>query len=148
MAGTGEVIQAGTVTIDVTGAKGAVVLGTNGISGNSVTVLAGTAESTVAVGDITAKNSLTFQSPAAKATTEAFIVGASSTTFTAALTGSITGDSFTITSPNATQTSIVVTGDMKDGTDSLTVSSLASTASGGHTIDISGLSNLTSSTLD
>ena len=147
VAGSGESIQGGAVSIDVTGAKGAVTLGSNGIVGNSVSILASTAESTVTLGTITAKNSLTFEAPAAKATTQSVTIGSGSTAFTGSLKGSIGDDAFTFTSARTTQTSIALTGDLRDGSNTLTVTSTLSTASGGQTIDISGLSNVTSSTV-
>jgi len=138
-------IQGGTVSVDLTGAKGTSSVGT--IAGNAVSVLASTAEAAVTVGDITAKNSLTFEARTAQATTETFNTGSSSTAFTGSIRGSIADDSFTLNSTQTGQTSITLTGDLRDGTNTLTVSSTASTASGGLTIDISGMSNVTSSTL-
>jgi len=144
-----KMIQGGTVSIDVTGAKGTVSLASgNSIKGNAVTVLASTAEGAVTLGTIEAKNSVVFEGRLAQAISDQVItVGSGSTAFTADLKGSILGDTFTINSGQSTQTSIKVTGDLKDGTDTVNVNALQSTASGGLTIDISGLSGADTSTL-
>jgi len=143
-----ETIQGGTVSIDVTGAKGAVVLGGGGILGNAVSILASTAESTVSLGTITAKNSLTLEVPASKAVSgQTVTIGSGSTAFTGSLRGSIDNDTFTFNSANTSQTSITLSGDLRDGTNTLTVNATASTATAGQTIDISGLTNVTSSTI-
>jgi S-layer protein len=149
-------IFAGTVSIDLSGssfgskasgtlaiARAADGTGADTITGNSVTIKTGT-PTAFHVGNIVAKDAVVFHGPstvAANAGSVSITAHTGSTGLTVDLQGSLAQDQFTITGI-ATNSSIKVTGDLKQdvgGNDMVTIDGTASTASGGQTIDVSGL---------
>ena len=138
-------LSAGTVVVDAEGAANNVTI--TSITANAVTVKGSTVQGTLNPGTVTAKNSLVYHGTESTANNVTFTVGPSSAAFTADLKGSFLADTYTINSTQASQTSIVVTGALGDGSDTLNITSLASTVTGGQTIDISGITGVSQSTI-
>ena len=124
------------------------------ITGESVTIKANSAPSKFDVSTINVKDSLVFHGPSTVSAnqTSAVTVNAltgKSTALTVDLQGSLSQDLFTING-TTTQTSIVVTGDLKgdaDAADKVTIDSSGSIAAAtvGQTINASGLADSTTS---
>jgi len=152
-------MSAGTVTIDLTDVTGNVTLGAGGaaagITGNSVSVTATSAAGTLTVRDaadltttdIAVRDSLTFFSPDLDDQIVAVSVSSGSKAFTGNIKGSVLADQFQFTSASTDQTSITLTGALGAGTNILNVTSSLSTVTGGQTIDVSGVTSVSSGTL-
>lgn len=143
----GAITGTGAVTVKLDGTSGPVTLGT--ITGKTVNLdasdtIGGVATKTYAV---TATDSATIAVSSLESSTVGVTAGTGSTALTVALTGGIENDALTITTV-ATSTSVVVTGDLGLGTDTVNLSdtTYANTA-GTMTKDISGLLNYETATI-
>ena len=150
-------LEAQSVTLDVTNDAGGAVLVSSGVASTpsiiaeNVTIKAGNAASTLTVGDagttntdISAKNSLIYTGPTTSATSEQISILTGSTAFTGTLNTGILADRFDFTSASTSQSSITLTGNLGSGSNVVNVTSTVSTATAGQTIDLSGLTNVSS----
>ncbi|QNM90494.1 DUF4214 domain-containing protein [Aliarcobacter cryaerophilus] len=149
---TGALTAGSTVTVNADGAADAIELrGT--ITGDKVIINATDALSTVTAATagavaITANSSVTYNGTNLAANKADITAKAGSTALTATLNGGIEADTHTITL-DSTSTSLTVTGDLGLGTNGLTVTAVDTAgASVASVVNISGLSNLTTSTID
>lgn len=147
---TASTISAKTVSVDVNDVTKAVSLGA--LTGDSVTVKAANTAAGVTNNGATVKNSLVYEGSSVNNNSLAVTVGAASTAFTAKLDGGFLQDTHTITSTNATQTSITLTGNLGNfvsgAADTVTVKSTSSTVAAGQTIDLSGLTVATGAAVE
>ena len=156
--GTADTLTLGAITgksvsVDANGVPGALTVGV--LTGNDVTFKATTAGGSVQVGDgaangtadVVAKNSLVFYGANLAASNDDISIASGSTAFTADVKGGIVGDTLNFVSASTTQTSITITGALGAGTNALNVTSSVCTTSAGQTIDISGVTGVSTSTL-
>ncbi|WP_434248180.1 beta strand repeat-containing protein [Aliarcobacter cryaerophilus] len=143
----GAITGTGAVTVKLDGTSGAVTLGA--ITGKTVNLDASDTIGGV-VGNtytVTATDSATIAVSSLLASTVGVTAAAGSTALTVALTGGILNDALTITT-DATSTSVVVTGDLGLGSDSVTLSDTNyNNAAKTMTKDISGLLNYETATI-
>jgi len=142
-------ITSGTIDVNVNASTGNTTI--TSLTGNAVKFVATTAAGTVLVGDggaltdVTARTSLTYHGPDLAATVIDVVTPSGSTAFTGDIKGGILGDTFDFTSASTGQTSITLTGALGAGTNVLTVQSALSVVTGGQTIDISGVTGVSTS---
>jgi len=146
-------LAAATVSLDFTGATGAVTTGA--ITARAVTVKATDSASTVVIGaaaagtDITTRNSLVFDGPSLGASTVETVIASGSTAFTATLSGGALADTHTFTAAGTTQETITISGNLGVGAaNSVKVVSVVTGAPSssvlGQTVNLSGVVNGTS----
>jgi len=134
----GNVTGSGDVTVDASGATGIATIGT--VTGDNVTAKVAGSAATSSIGAITAKTSATLTYSAVDANTVSVTADTASTALAVSITGGVLVDAVTITGVS-TQTGVTVTGDLGSGTDSLTINSSASAVAAGQTVTISGLTS-------
>jgi len=139
-------ITSGTIDINVNATTGNTTIST--LTGNAVKFVGTTAAGTVAVGDggagtdVTARSSLTYHGPDLAVSDIDVVIASGSTAFTGDIKGGILSDTFDFTSASTGQTSITLTGALGAGTNSVNIESTVSVVTGGQTIDISGVTGV------
>jgi hypothetical protein len=136
-------IFAKNVVVDFTSASntGAMKLSDSGtITADTITINSPSAPSSLAIGTLAVKSSLTYVAPTTVAATGTVAVTAAGTSFTGALTGGLGADKFAITG-GASTAAFTVSGAMGDGSDTVTITAAAKTGTTGVTIDVSNLTS-------